>query len=557
MAVKLDMSKAYDRVEWGFLEAVMKHMGFGERWIALIMMCIRTVKYSVIVNGNPCGIITPSRGIRQGDPISPYLFLLCAEVLSAMITRANGEGRLMGVPTSKRGPKISHLFFADDSLLFCRATLMQWNHLSSILKVYEETSGQKMNENKTAIFFSKNTTETDKEQIQWVARIPTNQRYDTYLGLPTLVGRSRTKAFKSIAKKVWKRLQDWKIKFLSQADKEVLLKAVIQAIPTYCMGVFLLPKVLCSEINSQMAKFFWGHKEKDKCIHWMSWSKLSLSKAQGGMGFRDLSCFNKAMLAKQVWRLWKTPDSLIAKIMNAKYFPDDSILEAPLGKKPSFAWRSIHGSRNLLKEGLIWRVGNGKTIRIWKDNWLNTPITHLVQSPPKFLPDNATVSNLIDADTKWWKLEWLEMIFSKEDMVAIQSIPISTTDQADVQIRGGGTKNGVFSVRSAYHMQKEKEMVQTTGGSRCAHKSSIWTNIWQLNLPNVEKVFLWRTCHEILPTRDNLCIRKIIMDPKCPICEREVETSHHALWNCPAARDVWSGGEIFFQKSWIDGADFL
>ena len=353
MAVKLDMSKTYDKVEWGFLEAVMKQMGFGERWIALIMMCVRTVRYSILVNGNPCGIITPSRGIRQGGPISPYLFLLCAEALSAMITRANGDGRLTGVPTSKRGPEISHLFFADDSLLFCRATLMQWNHLSAILQLYEEASRQKMNANKTTIFFSRNTAVTDKEQIKEVAGIPTNQRYDKYLGLPSLVGRSRMKAFKSITDRVWKRLQDWKVKFLSQAGKEILLKAVIQAIPTYCIGVFLLPKALCSDINSLMAKFFWGHKDKDKRIHWMNWSKLSLSKAQGGMGFRDLSCFNKALLAKQVWRLWKIPDSLIAKIMKAKYFPDDSILKAPLGKKPSFAWRSIHSSRDLLKEGLV------------------------------------------------------------------------------------------------------------------------------------------------------------------------------------------------------------
>jgi hypothetical protein len=131
-----------------------------------VMMCVTTVKYSIIVNGNPCGLIIPSRGIRQEDPISPYLFLLCAEALSALIFKANRDGRLTGVPTSKRGPDISHLFFADDNLLFCRANLTQWNHLSSILKLYEEASGQKMNANKTAIFYSRNTPRTDKEQIQ-------------------------------------------------------------------------------------------------------------------------------------------------------------------------------------------------------------------------------------------------------------------------------------------------------------------------------------------------------------------------------------------------------
>ena len=188
------------------------------------------------------------------------------------------------------------------------------------------------------------------------------------------------------------------------------------------MGVFMLRKVLCSEVNSMMAKFFWGHK--DKCIHWMSWSNLSFSKAQEGMGFRDLSCFNKALLAKPLWRLWKTPESLIAKIMKAKYFSDCSVLEAPLGTKPSFPWRSIHSSMDLFQEGLVWRVGNGKTIRIWKDRWLNTPTTYRVQSPPKILADNATVSH-------------------KEERVAIQSLPISTTDQADLQI-WRGTKNRVF-----------------------------------------------------------------------------------------------------------------
>jgi hypothetical protein len=196
-----------------------------------------------------------------------------------------------------------------------------------------------MNSNKTAIFFSKNTSSSDKEQILGIFGVPSTQQFDTYLGLPALVGRSRTTAFKSIKERVWKQLQDWKLKFLSQAGKEILLKAVIQAIPTYCMSVFLLPKALCMEITSSlMSKFWWGHQAKEKRIHWLSWNKLGLSKMDGGMGFRDLGCFNKALLAKQIWRLWKTPDSLIARIMKAKYYPECSVLEASLGKKPSFAW---------------------------------------------------------------------------------------------------------------------------------------------------------------------------------------------------------------------------
>jgi hypothetical protein len=122
MALKLDMSKAYDRVEWVYLEKLMEKMGFHPRWISLTMMCIRSVSYSILINGEPHGLIKPSRGLRQGDPLSPYLFLLCAKGLHHMIKQAEQHKQLQRVALCRNGPKITHLFFADDSLLFCRAT---------------------------------------------------------------------------------------------------------------------------------------------------------------------------------------------------------------------------------------------------------------------------------------------------------------------------------------------------------------------------------------------------------------------------------------------------
>jgi hypothetical protein len=165
----------------------MSRMGFDRRWIALIMECVSSVSYSILINGAPVGNFKPSRGIRQGDPLSPYLFLLCAQVLSIHLHRAQESGLLRGVPTSPKGMRINHLFFADDSLLFCKATIHEWRVLNKVLELYEQASG---NKDKTSVFFSRNTTQEVKDLIISVVGVPASQRYDTYLGLPALVGRS-------------------------------------------------------------------------------------------------------------------------------------------------------------------------------------------------------------------------------------------------------------------------------------------------------------------------------------------------------------------------------
>lgn len=280
------------------------------------------------------------------------------------------------------------------------------------------------------------------------------------------------------------------------------------------------------------------------------------AKTQGGMGFRDLHCFNQALLAKQCWRLWSVEDSLIAEIMKAKYHPRCSILEAQVGHKPSFAWRSIIGTRDLVKEGLVWRIGNGESAHIWGDKWLPTPSTYSVQSPPKILDRGALVRDLIDNDTRWWKKVLIEEIFNPEEARVIQNIPISVLNQPDKLVWRGNAR-GTFSVSSAYYMAKDCATAHQAECSVRVKDNEIWKEIWKLQIPNSWKNFMWRACHNFLPTRENLERRKIIQDPSCPICGREKETVYHVLWECIATKDVWGASKIFFQKSCFSSHDFL
>lgn len=188
----------------------------------------------------------------------------------------------------------------------------------------------------------------------------------------------------------------------------------------------------------------------------MKWSRTGLPKECGGMGFRDLVSFNKALLAKQGWRLLKSSESLTARILKAKYYPQCSFMEAKPRAKPSFAWRSILGARDILEEGLLWRVGNGLSINIWGDRWIPIPSTYRIHSPPKVISPCSTVQELFDGEMRGWNQSLLSSIFTEEEIAAVISIPIRQTDQPDVQI-WRCTNNGLFSVKSAYHLVKEMD----------------------------------------------------------------------------------------------------
>ena len=191
MALKLDISKAYDRVEWLFLEKILLKMGFQESWVRMIMECITTILYFILINGEPQGLIRPSRGLCQGDSLSPFLFLFCAEGRHALLSKAANDGEIRGYSLCRAGPKVTHLFFffADDCLLFCRANSLECGKILQLLSWYEAVSGQKVNTEKTIAFFSRNTSEETKEALRVMLGVLVIKDYKKYLGLPSFVGR--------------------------------------------------------------------------------------------------------------------------------------------------------------------------------------------------------------------------------------------------------------------------------------------------------------------------------------------------------------------------------
>lgn len=168
-----------------------------------------------------------------------------------------------------------------------------------------------------------------------------------------------------------KKFNSWRGKLLSRDGKEVLIKAVVQAIPTYTMSLFLLPMQLCKDIERLMNRFWWSSAGgESKGISWQSWEKLSIPKLWGGLGFGDLHSFNIALLAKQGWRLLHYPEALVSQVLKAKYYGRGDFLTTTLGNNPSYVWRSLHAGQELIRSGASMKVGNGRQISINKDPWL-------------------------------------------------------------------------------------------------------------------------------------------------------------------------------------------
>jgi len=227
-----------------------------------------------------------------------------------------------------------------------------------------------VNRDKSAVFFSQNCSDEMKVEVRETLNIDQEALAEKYLGLPTAVGRSTTEAFEYISTRIRKAIGTWSGREASWAGREVLLKSVAQAIPTYSMSCFLLSKTTYKKMRSPIANYWWGSSVDSKRMHWLKWDRLTYPKPLGGMGFRDMRNFNLAMLGKQGWRLLTKPDSLCARVLKGRYYHDGNFLTSTRKKHASQTWRSILAGHDVLMKGLIRRIGSGASTHIWRDRWL-------------------------------------------------------------------------------------------------------------------------------------------------------------------------------------------
>lgn len=204
----------------------MVQIGFSMTWIRWIMLCVVSVNYMISFNGSLVGPIVPKRGLRQGDPLSPYLFLFCVEGLSQKLKEAAEQGLITGCQIAVNAPKVTHLLFADDSFLFFKSTVSEANAIKSLLNDYGRVSGQEINYQKSAIFFSTNVRRDKQQEIKQILGVNNELRDSKYLDLPSLIGRSKKSVFNFVEERIWSKVNEWNLKTLSKAGKSVMVKNV-------------------------------------------------------------------------------------------------------------------------------------------------------------------------------------------------------------------------------------------------------------------------------------------------------------------------------------------
>ena len=326
LAIKLDMEKAYDRLEWSFILAMLQKFGFHPQWIGWIEQCLVSVSFAVLVNGVPGDLFVPSRGIRQGDPLSPYLFILCAELLARSLqAQSSAPNKLIGIKVGRAGPRIPFLTFADDTMIFAQATQESCIAIKGVLDQYCHISGQLVNFHKSSFQCSKNVPEEAFLVFQDILSMSHSLCLGKYLGCPLISERVTKSTFSEVVESSMLQLSKWKANSLSHAGRAVLVQSNLAAKPSFMMQSFSLPGGVLHDLDKINRNFLWNKSPDCRSANLIGWDRVCQPKCFGGLGIRKASINNIALQMKLLWRLISDPENNWVSLVSKKYLKSKSI----------------------------------------------------------------------------------------------------------------------------------------------------------------------------------------------------------------------------------------
>ncbi|GKB25032.1 RNA-directed DNA polymerase, eukaryota, partial [Tanacetum coccineum] len=369
MFFKVDFAKAYDCVRWDYLLDVMKSFGFGPNWCRWIQGTLSSAKASILVNGSPTAEFSFYRGLKQGDPLSPFLFILIMESLHLSMVRASSNGMFRGLCLNG-SLSVSHLFYADDAMFIGEWSQANLDNVVKMLQCFQVASGLSINIQKSNLLGVGVRRSVVDQAANKIGCLVMSNRF-SYLGVMVGDSMNRRAAWVEVINKLRARLSNWKVKTLSIGGRYTLLKSVLGSSPLYHMSIFKTPKGVLKEMEGIRGKFFNGADPEERKIVWVAWQKVLASKSQGGLGVSSFFALNRALLLKWYWRFLTKDGSLWSQVIQAIHGDNFNCAN----NSPSL-WSTIIREINSLKDiGFDFmshckiRIGNGCATKFWTDKW--------------------------------------------------------------------------------------------------------------------------------------------------------------------------------------------
>jgi hypothetical protein len=548
---KLDIEKAYDHVNWNCLIHLMDTMGFGTKWQCWIRACISTVRYSVLINGSPAGFFGSSRGLRQGDPLSPLLFLLVMEILSKILKKVEDSGLIRGFQASRSGVpglSISHILFADDTMIMCDADPVQLMYLRLAMTCFEASTGLRVNLGKSEI-----VPVGDVVNLRVLADIlccrigslPMN-----YLGMPLGSTFKSTLIWNPIIEKMERRLAGWKRLYLSTGGRLTLLKSTLSSLPTFYLSLFTIPCSIAKRIEQIQRKFLWGGSDDTFKHCLVKWDTVCSPVSKGGLGVRKLVPFNRALLDKWLWRFGAEDNRLWKRVLVERHGAGcgDWSTGWTRDSHGCGLWKGIMLGWNDFSAQVKFKVGRGNRVRLWHDRWCGD--VPLKESFPALYAcasnKSATISEVLVRENGRvdWQVTFLRN-FNDWELDNVASFLGLLQNHCPSRVVEDGLwwslkNSGIFDVRSRYSSFRESPSLIFP-----------WKCIWRTKAPRRACFFVWTAAWQKILTCENLRKRGYSITSWCCMCCCNGETVEHLLLHCHVAGALWNWIFQAFGISWV------